>query len=149
MYHLRRWVSRLVFISHVFQSFKFVTHDSDNWQKEFETWCPTMKVLNYYGSQDERRHMRLQIVQVCFVFILTLQKPCDQIVILKQRHSLICLFLQDQIEYDVILTTYNMVISSPEDRILFKWACKNLLFFIPNLYIVVFVYFLGNSTFIM
>jgi hypothetical protein len=29
-------------------------------------------------------------------------------------------FVQDQLEYDVILTTYNMVISSTEDRILFK-----------------------------
>ena len=48
-----------------------------------------MKVLNYYGSQDERRHMRVQIVQ-------------------------------EQVEFDVILTTYNMVISSPEDRVLFR-----------------------------
>ena len=23
----------------------------DNWQKELATWCPTLKVLNYYGSQ--------------------------------------------------------------------------------------------------
>jgi SWI/SNF-related matrix-associated actin-dependent regulator 1 of chromatin subfamily A len=61
----------------------------DNWQKEFKTWCPSMKVLNYYGSQDERRHMRVQIVQ-------------------------------EQVEFDVILTTYNMVISSPEDRVLFR-----------------------------
>ena len=61
----------------------------DNWQKELATWCPAIKVLNYYGSQDERRHMRLQIVQ-------------------------------EQVEYDVILTTYNMVISSSDDRVLFR-----------------------------
>merc|ERR1719273_541737 len=61
----------------------------DNWQKELATWSPNLKVLNYYGSQDERRHMRLQIVQ-------------------------------DQIEYDVILATYNMVISSADDRVLFR-----------------------------
>jgi SWI/SNF-related matrix-associated actin-dependent regulator 1 of chromatin subfamily A len=50
-----------------------------------------MKLLNYYGSQDERRHMRLQIIQ-------------------------------EQVEFDVILTTYNMVISSPEDRVLFRFV---------------------------
>merc|ERR1719273_2742785 len=61
----------------------------DNWQKELATWSPNLKVLNYYGSQDERRHMRLQIVQ-------------------------------ELIEYDVILTTYNMVISSADDRVLFR-----------------------------
>ena len=61
----------------------------DNWQKELATWSPNLKVLNYYGSQDERRHMRLQIVQ-------------------------------ELVEYDVILTTYNMVISSADDRVLFR-----------------------------
>lgn len=61
----------------------------DNWQKEFALWCPNIKLLNYYGSQDERRHMRLQIVH-------------------------------EQVDYDVILTTYNMVISSPDDRVLFR-----------------------------
>jgi len=61
----------------------------DNWQKELATWCPTIKVLNYYGSQDERRHMRLQIVN-------------------------------EKVDYDLILTTYNMVISSADDRVLFR-----------------------------
>jgi len=61
----------------------------ENWQNEFKLWCPSIRVLNYYGSQDERRHMRLQIVQ-------------------------------DQIEYDVILATYTMVISSADDRVLFR-----------------------------
>lgn len=61
----------------------------ENWQKEMSVWCPSLKVLNYYGSQDERRHMRVQIVN-------------------------------ETIEYDVILTTYNMVISSSDDRVLFR-----------------------------
>jgi len=61
----------------------------DNWQKELATWCPGLKVMNYYGSQDERRHMRLQLVH-------------------------------EKVEYDVILTTYNMVISSADDRVLFR-----------------------------
>ena len=61
----------------------------ENWQKELTTWAPNLKVLNYYGAQDERRHMRLQIVN-------------------------------EEVEYDVILTTYNMVISSADDRVLFR-----------------------------
>ena len=61
----------------------------DNWRKELEQWAPGIKLVTYWGSQDERRHLRLQLVQ-------------------------------DELEYDVILTTYNMVISSAEDRVLFK-----------------------------
>jgi len=61
----------------------------DNWRKELEAWAPGVKVVTYWGSQDERRHLRLQLVQ-------------------------------DELQYDVILTTYNMVISSAEDRVLFK-----------------------------
>ena len=62
---------------------------SENWQKEPTSWCPSLQVLNYYGSQDERRQMRLQIVN-------------------------------EEVEFDIILTTYNMVISSADDRVLFR-----------------------------
>merc|ERR1719447_1877658 len=61
----------------------------ENWKKELELWAPDIEVVTYWGSQDERRHLRLQLVQ-------------------------------DELDYDVILTTYNMVISSAEDRVLFK-----------------------------
>merc|ERR550517_782648 len=61
----------------------------DNWRKELELWPPDIEVVTYWGSQDERRHLRLQLVQ-------------------------------DELNYDVILTTYNMVVSSAEDRVLFK-----------------------------
>merc|ERR1719362_1781700 len=61
----------------------------ENWRKELELWAPDIQIVTYWGSQDERRHLRLQLVQ-------------------------------DELDYDVILTTYNMVISSPEDRVLFK-----------------------------
>merc|ERR1712106_1092783 len=61
----------------------------DNWRKELELWAPDIELIVYWGSQDERRSLRNDLVQ-------------------------------DEIEYDVILTTYNMVISSPEDRVLFK-----------------------------
>jgi len=61
----------------------------ENWRKELELWAPDIEVIVYWGSQDERRSLRTDLVQ-------------------------------DEIDYDVILTTYNMVISSPEDRVLFK-----------------------------
>ena len=61
----------------------------ENWRIELGKWCPSLKILNYYGQQDERRSMRLQIVN-------------------------------EEIEFDIILTTYNMVISSADDRVLFR-----------------------------
>ena len=47
----------------------------DNWQKELATWSPNLKVLNYYGSQDERRHMRQQIVQELVEYDVILTTP--------------------------------------------------------------------------
>ncbi|KAK7077745.1 ATP-dependent helicase smarcad1 [Halocaridina rubra] len=54
-------------------------------------WCPSLAVLQYHGTQEERRHIRIAIIN-------------------------------DELEEypDVILTTYNMVTSSPEDKALFK-----------------------------
>merc|ERR1719362_1810194 len=49
----------------------------ENWRKELELWAPDIQIVTYWGSQDERRHLRLQLVQ-------------------------------DELDYDVILTTYNM-----------------------------------------
>merc|ERR1739838_730926 len=34
----------------------------DNWRKELELWAPDIKVVTYWGAQDERRHLRLQLV---------------------------------------------------------------------------------------
>jgi SWI/SNF-related matrix-associated actin-dependent regulator 1 of chromatin subfamily A len=62
---------------------------ADNWKKELSIWCPSLNVLNYYGSQNERYQMRTDI-------------------------------LKGRVDFDVILTTYNMVVSSREDRGLFK-----------------------------
>ena len=33
----------------------------ENWRIELGKWCPSLKILNYYGQQDERRSMRLQV----------------------------------------------------------------------------------------
>merc|ERR1719412_399763 len=35
----------------------------ENWRKEFELWAPGVRLVTYWGSQDERRHFRLQLVQ--------------------------------------------------------------------------------------
>ncbi|XP_076357814.1 SWI/SNF-related matrix-associated actin-dependent regulator of chromatin subfamily A containing DEAD/H box 1 homolog isoform X2 [Tachypleus tridentatus] len=62
----------------------------DNWQHEFFTWSPTLNVLCYHGSQDERRELRLEIAN-------------------------------DEVEdFHILITTYNMITSSAEDRAMFK-----------------------------
>lgn len=56
----------------------------DNWSREFHTWCPDIKLLLYYGSQEERAQMRDQINrnEVVFDVILTTyniaQSPGDK-----------------------------------------------------------------------
>ncbi|KAK8734847.1 hypothetical protein OTU49_005686 [Cherax quadricarinatus] len=63
----------------------------DNWARELELWCPSLEVLQYHGTQDERRAIR------CGIMNNNLEE-----------------------EPDVILTTYNMVSTSTEDKALFK-----------------------------
>lgn len=65
-------------------------HFVENWQNEFCKWSPSLNVLLYYGSVEERRQFRFQIAQ--------------------GKHK----------EYDVILTTYTMVSSTPEERKMFR-----------------------------
>jgi len=60
----------------------------ENWRKEFEAWAPGVKLVTYWGSQEERKRLRMQLVM--------------------------------DMDCDIILTTYNMVISSAEDKVLFK-----------------------------
>uniref|UniRef100_A0A0K2U565 SWI/SNF-related matrix-associated actin-dependent regulator of chromatin subfamily A containing DEAD/H box 1 homolog n=1 Tax=Lepeophtheirus salmonis TaxID=72036 RepID=A0A0K2U565_LEPSM len=61
----------------------------DNWEKEIETWCPSLSIVKYYGSQEERQKIRYDLVR-------------------------------ENLEYDILLTTYSMVVSSAEDKSLFK-----------------------------
>lgn len=62
----------------------------ENWIRECKVWCPSMKVLVYYGSQEERRATRQYIMYA------------------------------NEDDYNVIITTYNMATGSVEDRSLFK-----------------------------
>uniref|UniRef100_A0A2D4MHV4 DNA helicase n=1 Tax=Micrurus spixii TaxID=129469 RepID=A0A2D4MHV4_9SAUR len=61
----------------------------DNWIREVNLWCPELQILFYYGSQEDRRHLRMDI------------------------HNKVT-------DFNVIVTTYNSAISSPEDRSLFR-----------------------------
>ncbi|XP_043481761.1 SWI/SNF-related matrix-associated actin-dependent regulator of chromatin subfamily A containing DEAD/H box 1 homolog [Leptopilina heterotoma] len=62
----------------------------ENWCNELERWSPDLKVVKYYGSQDERRDMRMG-----------------------WRSG-------DLDDVDIILTTYNLISSTPEERRLFR-----------------------------
>ncbi len=93
---LGKTIQSIAFLAHMKESGDHGPHliivpssTMENWQKEMSVWCPSVKLLCYYGNQDERRHMRVQIVN-------------------------------EEIDFDVILTTYNMVLSSADDRVLFR-----------------------------
>ncbi|XP_072261670.1 SWI/SNF-related matrix-associated actin-dependent regulator of chromatin subfamily A containing DEAD/H box 1 [Pyxicephalus adspersus] len=40
----------------------------DNWIREFNQWCPDMNILLYYGSQEERKHLRYDILNKVIEF---------------------------------------------------------------------------------
>ncbi|KAK7790263.1 hypothetical protein R5R35_012632 [Gryllus longicercus] len=62
----------------------------DNWRKELERWCPALNVVVYHGSQFERKSMRVK-------------------------------WVHDGMEgVDVILTTYNTMTSTPEEKKMFR-----------------------------
>lgn len=35
----------------------------ENWCREFDTWCPSLRVLLYYGSSDVRKAMRKEVYE--------------------------------------------------------------------------------------
>ncbi|GAA6223180.1 SWI/SNF-related matrix-associated actin-dependent regulator of chromatin subfamily A containing DEAD/H box 1 [Lates japonicus] len=61
----------------------------DNWVRELKLWCPSLKVLVYYGSVEDRRYLRHDI-------------------------------LNEDVEFNVIVTTYNLAIGNDYDRSLFR-----------------------------
>lgn len=62
----------------------------DNWGMEFARWCPSMNVSMYYGHPDDRRALRISYARGALKNI------------------------------DVILTTYTMVSSCPEEKKMFR-----------------------------
>ncbi|KAJ8287081.1 hypothetical protein GJAV_G00047440 [Gymnothorax javanicus] len=61
----------------------------DNWVRELNLWCPSLKVLVYKGSIEERKTLRYSIQN-------------------------------NQVEYNVIMSTYNLTIGTDSDRGLFR-----------------------------
>lgn len=61
-----------------------------NWEFELSKWCPGLNVVKYYGSQEERRIMRIQWAREGFEGT------------------------------DIILTTYHVIGSSNEDKKMFR-----------------------------
>lgn len=62
----------------------------ENWNNELERWSPSLKVVKYCGVQEERKEMRLG-----------------------WRNG-------DLDDVDVLLTTYSLISSTPEERRLFR-----------------------------
>lgn len=62
----------------------------ENWRNEFARWCPELRVFMYYGNQQERKSFRIDFSKG---------------------------LLDD---FDVLLTTYNLVGSSAEERKMFR-----------------------------
>ncbi|XP_074657887.1 SWI/SNF-related matrix-associated actin-dependent regulator of chromatin subfamily A containing DEAD/H box 1-like isoform X2 [Tubulanus polymorphus] len=62
----------------------------ENWSRELHRWCPDLKVIMYYGSQEERIGIRQSIYEDNFETI------------------------------NVILTTYQMATGNVDDRVMFK-----------------------------
>ncbi|XP_013098392.1 SWI/SNF-related matrix-associated actin-dependent regulator of chromatin subfamily A containing DEAD/H box 1 homolog [Stomoxys calcitrans] len=62
----------------------------DNWAAEIARWCPSLIVEKYHGSQEERRRMRIRFAKEGFT------------------------------GFDVLLTTYHIVASTPEERKMFR-----------------------------
>ncbi|XP_025264411.1 SWI/SNF-related matrix-associated actin-dependent regulator of chromatin subfamily A containing DEAD/H box 1 homolog [Camponotus floridanus] len=71
----------------------------ENWWNELEKWSPDLKVVQYYGSQEERKDMRMG-----------------------WRSG-------DLDDVDVLLTTYNLICSTPEERRLFRVMRINYVIF--------------------
>ncbi|XP_012224295.1 SWI/SNF-related matrix-associated actin-dependent regulator of chromatin subfamily A containing DEAD/H box 1 homolog isoform X1 [Linepithema humile] len=71
----------------------------ENWWNELEKWSPGLKVVQYYGSQDERKEMRMG-----------------------WRNG-------ELDDVDVLLTTYNLICSTPEERRLFRVMPINYVIF--------------------
>nr|XP_057927464.1 SWI/SNF-related matrix-associated actin-dependent regulator of chromatin subfamily A containing DEAD/H box 1A [Doryrhamphus excisus] len=61
----------------------------DNWVRELKLWCPSLQVIVYYGSVEDRRYLKHDI-------------------------------LNGDVEFNVIVTTYNFVIGNDSDRGLFR-----------------------------
>nr|KAF6502733.1 SWI/SNF-related, matrix-associated actin-dependent regulator of chromatin, subfamily a [Molossus molossus] len=65
---LGKTIQAIAFLAYLFQEGNKGPHlivvpasTIDNWLREVNLWCPTLKVLCYYGSQEERKQIRYNI----------------------------------------------------------------------------------------
>ncbi|XP_031433352.1 SWI/SNF-related matrix-associated actin-dependent regulator of chromatin subfamily A containing DEAD/H box 1b isoform X2 [Clupea harengus] len=61
----------------------------DNWVRELNLWCPSLEVLVYHGTAEDRRFKRYEV-------------------------------LNNMVDYNIIVTTYNLAIGNSSDRSLFR-----------------------------
>ncbi|XP_069834431.1 SWI/SNF-related matrix-associated actin-dependent regulator of chromatin subfamily A containing DEAD/H box 1 isoform X2 [Dendropsophus ebraccatus] len=66
---LGKTVQAIAFLAHLYMNGNLGPHlvvvpasTLDNWVREFNHWCPDLDILLYYGSQDERKHLRYDIL---------------------------------------------------------------------------------------
>ncbi|KAM3610682.1 uncharacterized protein V6R79_007156 [Siganus canaliculatus] len=93
---LGKTIQAIAFLSYLFQNGvegpHLITVPSstlDNWARELKLWCPSLEVVIYYGSVEDRRYLKHDI-------------------------------LNGEVEFNVILTTYNLAIGNDSDRSLFR-----------------------------
>ncbi|KAM8940406.1 SWI/SNF-related matrix-associated actin-dependent regulator of chromatin subfamily A containing DEAD/H box 1 isoform 2-T2 [Pelodytes ibericus] len=72
---LGKTVQAIAFLAHLYVSGDTGPHlivvpasTLDNWIREFNQWCPEMNILLYYGSQEERKHLRYDILNMVVDF---------------------------------------------------------------------------------
>lgn len=94
---LGKTIQTIAFLAHLLEEGETGPHviivpssTIDNWLRELHTWCPDLKPLIYYGSMDDRRSVRQSLLY------------------------------DNYVDYNVIVTTYNMATGNVEDRSLFK-----------------------------
>ncbi|KAI3372781.1 hypothetical protein L3Q82_023239, partial [Scortum barcoo] len=93
---LGKTIQAIAFLSHLYENGiegpHLITVPSstlDNWVRELKLWSPSLKVLVYYGSVEDRRYLKHDI-------------------------------LNEEVEFNVIVTTYNLAIGNDSDRSLFR-----------------------------
>ncbi|CAG0904060.1 unnamed protein product [Cyprideis torosa] len=77
---------------------KRANHVVNNWIREIETWAPNLNIVVYHGSIETRRHIRISMISE--------NNPLD---------------------FDILITTYTVSVSTLEDRVLFKKYPFNVL----------------------
>ncbi|KAI4897749.1 hypothetical protein NFI96_033833, partial [Prochilodus magdalenae] len=93
---LGKTIQAISFLAHLYQEGNRGPHlitvpssTLDNWVRELNLWCPSLKVLVYYGTIEERRCVRYDI-------------------------------LNGLVDYNIIVSTYNLAIGNSNDRSLFR-----------------------------